>query len=248
MASKINWKKGDYIRLGRAVSDFNKKINKLNAVEKKLYLPELESYQELKETITTRAELNRVINSLKRFQEKGAEELYVTQAGEEITKWQRKELGIQSRIAQRRLQQELKQYNVADKSGFTRAQMGSQRAKEIKASIESLKQIESKKGYDFNRLVNRITYFGRSDLSMKRAITFKENYLDVLKKYEGFDNYDLLMKKLNSFSNPESFFEFVNKDEITVDLTYQSNQTYTQEAFNSYIERLGIEIEIDSVT
>ena len=37
-------------------------------------------------------ELNRVINSLKRFSKEGAEDLYVTKAGEQITKWERKEL------------------------------------------------------------------------------------------------------------------------------------------------------------
>ena len=90
--SKIKWKKGDYISLGKAISNFNKKINELQAEENKLYLPNIIEYKEAKENITTRSELNRLINSLRRFQKQGAEELYVTQAGEEITKWERKEL------------------------------------------------------------------------------------------------------------------------------------------------------------
>lgn len=32
------------------------------------------------------------------------------------------------------------------------------------------------------------------------------------------------------------------------DLTYQSDETYTQEAFNSFIQDFGIEIDEDSVT
>ena len=35
MASKIRWKQGDYVKLGKAVAEFNKKINKLNAEENK---------------------------------------------------------------------------------------------------------------------------------------------------------------------------------------------------------------------
>ena len=70
----------------------NKKINELNKEEKKLYLPELKNYKDIKENIQTRQELNRVINSLKRFSKEGAEDLYVTKAGEQITKWERKEL------------------------------------------------------------------------------------------------------------------------------------------------------------
>lgn len=90
--SQIRWKRGDFIRLGKAVSAFNKKINDLQREEKKLYLPETISFEKAKGEITTRAELNRFINSLRRFQREGAENLYITQAGEEITKWERKEL------------------------------------------------------------------------------------------------------------------------------------------------------------
>ena len=32
------------------------------------------------------------------------------------------------------------------------------------------------------------------------------------------------------------------------DLTYQSDETYTQQAFNSFVQDFGIEIEEDSVT
>ena len=121
--SLINWKKGDYISLGKAVSNFNKKINKLQQEENRLYLPSEISYKEAKENITTRAELKRLINSLRRFQREGAEDLYKTQAGEEMTKWERRELGIQSRIAQTRLKKELKQLQTPLESGFSRAQM-----------------------------------------------------------------------------------------------------------------------------
>lgn len=78
--SKIQWKQGDYIKLGRAVADFNRKVNKLQAEENKLYLPNLIEYKEAKENITTRQELNRLVNSLRRFNREGAEELYTTKA------------------------------------------------------------------------------------------------------------------------------------------------------------------------
>jgi hypothetical protein len=32
------------------------------------------------------------------------------------------------------------------------------------------------------------------------------------------------------------------------DLTYQSDETYTQEAFNSFVQDFGIEIDNDSVS
>lgn len=246
--SRINWKRGDFVRLGRAVSSFNKKINELNKEERKLYLPEQIDYKEAKENITTRKELNRLINSLRRFQKEGAEDLYITGAGETITKWERRELGIQSRIAQTRLRAELKNLEKPLESGFSRVQMGSIRAREIEAQIKNLKQIETKRGYEFNALKRRIMSQGASDYTMKKAIVFRENYINEMKKYSHFDNYDKLIKKLNSFSNPISFFNFVSENELTGDLTYQSDEVYSQEAFNSFVQDFGIEIEEDSVT
>lgn len=246
--SRINWKRGDFVRLGRAVSDFNKKINELNKEERKLYLPEKIDYKEAKENITTRRELNRLINSLRRFQKEGAEDLYITEGGETITKWERRELGIQSRIAQTRLRTELKNLEKPLESGYSRVQMGSIRAREIEAQIKNLKQIETKRGYEFNALKRRIMSQGASDYTMKKAIVFRENYLNEMKKYSHFDNYDKLMKKLNSISNPVSFFNFVSQNELTGDLTYQSDEVYSQEAFNSFVQDFGIEIEEDSVT
>ena len=213
--SQINWRQGDFIRLGQAVARFNKKINELQAEENKLYLPETISYKEAKENITTRRELNRLINSLRRFQREGAEDLYITQSGEEITKWERRELGIQSRIAQTRLQNELKTLNEPTESGFSRAQMGSMRVREINAQIKNLKNIENVVGYEFNRLRDRLSRMGTSDYTMKKAIVFRENYLKEMEKYSHFDNYEKLMKKLRSFTNPVSFFNFVSQNELT---------------------------------
>ena len=213
--ARISWRQGDFVRLGRAVAQFNKKINELNREEKKLYLPETINYKEAKENITTRRELNRLINSLHRFQKEGAEDLYTTQAGETISNWERRELGIQSRIAQTRLKAELKKLNEPTDSGYSRVQMGSMRAREIEAQIKNLKQIETKVGYEFNTLKSRILRQGVSDYTMKKAIVFKENYLKEMEKYSHFDNYEKLMKKLNSFSNPISFFNFVSQNELT---------------------------------
>ena len=44
--SQIRWKKGDFIKLGKAVSQFNRKINELQSEENKLYLPEIIDYTE----------------------------------------------------------------------------------------------------------------------------------------------------------------------------------------------------------
>ena len=108
--SKIRWQQKYYLSLGRAVANFNKKINELNKEEKKLYLPELKNYKDIKENIQTRQELNRVINSLKRFSKEGAEDLYVTKAGEQITKWERKELRKTNKNCRKRVKGKCKTF------------------------------------------------------------------------------------------------------------------------------------------
>lgn len=245
---RIRWKRGDYISLGRAVSQFNQKINQLQQEEKKSYLPSTINYQETIQNITTRQELNRVIKSLRRFKQEGAEELYITKAGEQLTRWERRELGIQSRTAQRRLSSELAKLNKPDESGYSRAQMGSSKVKEIESRIKNIKDIEGKKGVSFETLKFRLQKYGASDYSMKRSITYRKNYLEVMEKYSHLDNYELLMNKLKSFSNPIDFYEFVSQNELSKDLTYQSDQNFSQQAFNSFIESLGIEIQVDSET
>lgn len=95
--SVIRWSRSDYVKLGKAVSNFNRTINEHETLENKLYLPKEIEYKEIKEKITTRKELNRVIKSLRRITADNALELYETEAGEQITNWERKELRYSKR-------------------------------------------------------------------------------------------------------------------------------------------------------
>ena len=119
----IKWKQTDYLNLGREVARFNKKINELNKEEKKLYLPELQDYRNVRDRIHTRAELNRVISSLRRFSKEGSEDLYTNDAGETMTKWEHNELVRQRRIAEKNLRNEAKELEQSYSSGYSKAQM-----------------------------------------------------------------------------------------------------------------------------
>ena len=125
--------------------------------------------------------------------------------------------------------------------------MGSMRGREIEAKLKRIKNIEELEGYEFKRLREQLSKWGVSDYEMKRAIIYQQNYMKELEKYAHLDNYEKLMQALKKYSNPISFYKFMSKNELTQDLTYQSDQFYTQEAFNSFIEQLGINVEIDSI-
>lgn len=221
MESKIKWKQKDYLMLGRAVSNFNKKVRKLQNEENKLYLPDTIEYKNIKENITTRRELNRIINSLNRFKKQDAADIYTTASGEVMTKWERRELGIQSRIAQRRLTQELKSLNepIGD-GGFSRAQMGSIRIKEIEAQLKNLKSFETKRGQEFQRMKDRISKIGVSDYTFKKALVYRQNYLKMIEGYKNFENYSKFRNKLESITNPIQFYNFVSQNELLADITF----------------------------
>ena len=91
MDSLIRWKRGDYIKLGQAVSRFNKIINSLDTDERD-FLPDLKNYQEIKSHITSRKELNRVINSLRRVNTENLLNTKILESGEEISKWEFQEV------------------------------------------------------------------------------------------------------------------------------------------------------------
>lgn len=246
--NQIRWKKGDYITLGKAVSNFNKKIRELQTEENKLYLPEEVNYKNLKDEITTRRELNRIINRLKRFQKDGAEKIVENSAGQKMTSWENNENIIAKRVASRNINNKIKELNIPKYDGFSRVQMGSIEYRELINTLKSFERLNRLRGFEYDRLRERINKYAASDLKMKRSITYRENYIKEMKKYSHFDNYQLLMEKLNSIKNPINFYEFVSQNEFAGDLTYQSDQYYTQEAFNAYLQDLGIEIKEDSIS
>lgn len=230
---------------GRAISDFNKKIKELQTEENKLYLPEERSYKDEKSAITTRSELNRVINSLRRFNREGADELYTNQAGQQMTKWEANELKIQRNIAIRRLNQEFRALEKPTKNGYSRVQMGSVEANQILGQIRSLKKLEQKAGYEFNRIKIRLEDLGRSDYKMVKALIYRENFMKALEPSSNLEGYDLLVKKLGRMRNPINFYNYIKQSNVFSDLFlyYKPGDGLSYGAFSSDQERFNYGLE-----
>lgn len=71
-------------------------------------MPDTIDYNTEKQRITTRRELNRFINSIKRFQKVGSENLTFLENGQPISEWEKRELSIQVRTAKNKLNREIK--------------------------------------------------------------------------------------------------------------------------------------------
>ena len=118
--------------------------------------------------------------------------------------------------------------------------MGSEERTDIERKLRDLGKIGKVRGKELERLKYRVLSQARDDYKMRKALIYRDNYLKEMTKYQNFEGYDLLMQKLNSIQNPLSFYEFMSQNVLAEDLTYQSDQFYTQQEFYQFLEDLGI--------
>lgn len=245
MDSLIRWRRGDYIKLGQAVSRFNKIIKELDTDERE-FLPDLKDYKEIKDHITTRKELNRVINSLRRVNTENLLNTKILESGEEISKWEFQEINKARKRAFRNLNLE-RESILKDRPSIG---MGDERLSEIRAIENSFVTLEFRTGNDLKRLIQRIFAVGRSDYKLSKDELFRQNFYKALEGISNFQNYDVLKKELDKIKNPTKFYEFVRKSPVLMDLFlwYKESDTLfygafsdNEEAFNStLLFHLGI--------
>ena len=243
----IRWDKGNVTTLKIAINTFNKKITQLEANGKKGYLPQKLNFEELKGQIKTENELKRVVKELRSIRTEGNADLYINEAGQEMTVWEHKVVQRNVKRALSRIDKQIEELNKPmEGSSFSRAQMGSIELRTLEARRKNLLNFENKKGYDFEQFKKSAIFQGSTDYSMKKAYTYMQNYKDVLRRYEGFFGYEFLQKQLSRLTNPIDFYEkFKNGNEFTVDLTYQSSQTYSYERFTEFLKEVFGEEEFD---
>ena len=253
----IRWTKDDKQNLRKAVNNFNSKIRRLESLGRQ-NLPEKASYKKLagigkleddffSGEIYTRRELNNVIRSLQRFSRRGAEDIVKLSSGEEVTKWQKREIGIAKSRAARSINKRISEID-------TSWGMGNREIQELEGTLSSIRGIEGKRGYEFKRALKSLENQARSDREMRLALNWKKNYLQRVESLKNFDNYDLFLIHISKIKNPIKLYEEIQKSEILNDLFLwtdtdkiknPSTQTYggfksDQEAFNTALEELGI--------
>lgn len=245
MESQIKWKRGDYIKLSKAVAKYNKTLSNLDTQAS--YLPTTKDYKEIRDNIHTRKELNRIITSLGSASKENLETKVMLESGVELSKWEYRQL----RLARNRGIRNLEQEKISILEGRPSIGMGDERLSEIRAIEESFKRLETSKGADFKRLSERILKLGRSDYKMSRDIQFRENFYTALEGISNFQNYDVLKKELDKIKNPSKFHEYVKKSPVLMDLflwykesdsLYYGGFSNNEEAFDSTLMfHLGIE-------
>lgn len=247
----IRWNKSDLVELRKAVNNFNRKIKRLEKEGKKGILPEKVSYSDLKENILFRSDLNRTINSLRRFTKRGAEDLYVTQSGVKMTRWERRELGISARTTAAKITREINRLKRAEvsvggiKTGQTKASMGRSEINELEARKKAYTNIENRTKQQIKWLKERYENYTISS-DYKKRVMYKENYLLALtNNFKNMRGFSELWNELVKI-NPTVFYEYIRNDEVAVDISFFYDIASQQFAFNRIIlaweEVLGIKI------
>lgn len=238
-------KRGDYISLGKAVAKFNRTINKLKTEENKVNLPETIDYREISERIVTKNELDRYVKNLRSFTESEAQEIYETEAGENITYWERNILENERKEAIKRMSLDLKKnVNQYDKDTIDT----------LKYNIKVMKNLETLTKNDFKDAVRKIHRLGASDYAYRRALQFRENFYIAFESISNYQYYDKFKKRLDRYKDPFKFYEFTRKSEFFKDIfkTYVlgkgivyvvGNFDSGEEAFNYALEN-DYEIEL----
>ena len=245
-SSIIRWNRSDYAKLSYAVRAFNKKVRELESLDKNV-LPEEFNYQELKDTIYSRKELNRVIKSLRRFEKESQQRVVELSSGESITKWEYSELKKAQKRAISTIQE--KAWEIIDSDTNV---IGDVEFKQLMRTKESIEDLFNRLGSEFRRTAKRTLSWGKTDYELWKAEIYRTNYMNSLQMMSNYDNYEKLVNKLNSIKNPIKFYEFIQRSDILQDLFlfYRDKataQTYggfisNQEAFDTALEQLDIEI------
>ena len=194
----IRWRETDEQELKRVVKNYNAKLSRLAKKDPdiKNALPEKVSAAQLRDMIETRQDLNRELNALRRFSQKGAEELVEVPDNDynlKITKWQKEEInrrvGVINRTRQRRLEklQETEAQQGGKGLGYSAAPMLGKAAKlslnPIKGFTKYMNRADLKKRYAQLLKESQSGYWDSRDEILR------ENYIKAL--YDNFNVNDI---------------------------------------------------------
>ena len=221
MAYKLN--ASQQKELNRAVNNFNRKVKRLESVDREIDIPEKANITAIKDRITNKWELNREIDRLERFTQRNAEELVKNKAGVVLSRWEYENLQREQKRLNARLLREIERYGnitpkeFGKKQSATYSQMGDEKLSNLKArqkaiSSKSLSKINRQQLKSLETLINKTNANYRKDKEL-----FYNNYLDGtlinLGYYVGYDEEKLnyIKEKLNELT-PDQFIKAFNTD------------------------------------
>ena len=132
--------------INKVVKNFNQKIARLEKSEKDLLLPSKITKKDLTSNYFTRTDLKRKLRELKRYSTRGIEETITTTGGVQLSRYELKNIQIESRRIKANLTREIKQLEVKAPRVFGKeqamsfAQMGDQYYLNLQARRKALEK------------------------------------------------------------------------------------------------------------
>lgn len=215
----IRWTENDLTELNKAVKNFNAKIDyhaKKNP-DIKNALPEKITARELKNLIDTRQDLKREINSLRRFSQKGKEEIVTVPDNDynlKITKWQKEEMTRRASVINRRRKKRLEQIQDIDVKqggqslGYKRGQVGMSKADEV--ALRPVNAFTPKMNrQDLKYKHKQLMKESRDRYYKEKEIRLKENYIKGIK--ENYNTDEPIVQEVIDTIEDMDFEEFYTK-------------------------------------
>lgn len=149
----IKWKKEDYSKLRKAVSDFNKIVDELEKKETSVRLPKKLVYKEVKSNIVTRKQFNEQISDIEKFKVKeNQNSIMFMDTLEQVTKW---EYNIVNRNKNRLKREYKKELEDIEKSGIIKTSTESNKEK-LRQQIKNIDRLWKKEKYELVYQMERV--------------------------------------------------------------------------------------------
>ena len=230
----IRWSQADDAELKRVVKNFNAKLSRLEKKDPKNAnaLPERVKAANLKDMITTRQDLNRELNALRRFSERGAEELVDIPGNyynEKITKWQRTDMNRRAAIVNRnreirreQLFGQILKYSVAE----TMSEEEKAALQPINVFTKYQSRADIKQKHQTLKNQSQVSYWkGRDESLRKGYIKALREGLGTSAAVEEFIDHILEM-------DIDDFRKTFNSDVSKFDAAYPGDENVKQENIN----------------
>lgn len=184
--SKIRWRESDLHELQRIVNNYNAKLSRLNKnpnYKDKSVLPAKMTKREAMKSIETRADFNRLTNSLQRFSKRGSEKAVKSSRGAKATQWEVNEFNIKQRTENARRTRERKKLENQEvktrgkSTGVKRAEMGSVKENSLKPSKKKFDNLSQKEWELAKRSIDNAL---NNEYRAERKQKMKDNYIKGL--------------------------------------------------------------------
>lgn len=228
--SKIRWRESDLAELQRTINNYNAKLYRIkkNHPEMIDYLPERMTKTNAIKSIETRADLNRLVNSLHRFSKRGAEKPVSSTRGAKATQWEVNEFKNKQRMENARRTRERKKIENEDvkiggkSTGQTRAQMGSVKENALKPSRKNFKNMSQKEWELASKNMDKML---NAKFRNEKNELMRENYIKGLTENGFIDDVPELEDWIRGVDF-DTFFTTVETDETATFFFYKDPIAY----------------------